>query len=80
LTLVEDETKYTVKNEWNFHGSCGAIQNERKKPTRTVGCIGKRVIAAWLGVIVAAITGLSQGRCQIASEQQRRRIEEEHLG
>jgi hypothetical protein len=46
----------------NIHDSCDLVQSKHKKPTRTVGCIGKRVIAAWLGVAMA-VTSLSQGRC-----------------
>jgi hypothetical protein len=63
-------------------GSCGVDQKECKRPTRTVGRVGKRVVSTRFGVVVAAmaITSLSQGRCQTAGEQQRRRIEEEHLG
>jgi hypothetical protein len=72
-------TKMTRKvKEWkmngNVHDSCNLCQNKCKKLTRTVGCIGKRVIVAM------AVTSLGQGRCQTACEQQRRRIEEDHLG
>ena len=50
--------------------------------SRTVRRVGKRFVATRFGVVVAvmAITSLSQSRCQIAGEQQRRGIEEEHLG
>jgi hypothetical protein len=61
---------------------CGVVQKERKRPARTVGRVGKRFVSTRFGVVVAAmaITSLSQCRCQTAGEQQRRRIEEEHLG
>lgn len=50
--------------------------------SRTIRRVGKRFVAARFGVVVAAmaITSLSQSRCQITGEQQRRGIEEEHLG
>jgi hypothetical protein len=65
-----------------FRDSCGIVQKECKRPARTVGRVGKRVVGTRFGVVVAAmaITSLSQCRCQTAGEQQRRRIEEEHLG
>jgi len=58
----------------NICDSHVVIRKEHKNLTRTIRRVGKRVVAARLGFVVATMTiaSLSQGGCQTAGEQQRR--------